>query len=500
LSVLAIFFTFGYKKQLISVVLIILLLILFALFDFPSQKIYWKPFSLIKSKDTPYGKLQVIKTEEQISLYNNSLQVYSYPDLAVSEEAVHFALLQNPWAETLLLVGGGAGGCLNEILKYPKVEVDYVEIDPEIIRLSLQYLPPGEQKVLEDSRVHIYFQDGRAYLNSSSKKYDVIILNLPEPATAQINRPSAENYISSELQNFLSSLYSTLHTVFPEVKIVPGNTNIFLASFQPLSIDFKVLAQKIREFNLKTTYVSPYLLGSRLSPLRIEMLKETLTEGKKTLNLDFVPISYFYNSVLWSSHFKGVEKNVFSFLSGLSVFWLLDFPLAIFLVCLIFLWLRRKKSQFLLTPLAVMGFTTIVFEIIVIISFQTMFGYLYQRIALLLASFMIGLSAGALWGKGRKRILFPQLLYIQFGFIILLLAFYLLLKLHPPEFFFFFSLGVIGFLGGNLFIVSNHLFLQQKKNYGLGYGLDLLGSFFGALAASSVLIPLVGPLYALRFF
>jgi len=66
--------------------------------------------------------------------------------------------------------------------------VDYVEIDPEIIRLSLQYLPPGEQKVLEDSRVHIYFQDGRAYLNSSSKKYDVIILNLPEPATAQINR------------------------------------------------------------------------------------------------------------------------------------------------------------------------------------------------------------------------------------------------------------------------------------------------------------------------
>jgi len=128
LSVLAIFFTFGYKKQLISVVLIILLLILFALFDFPSQKIYWKPFSLIKSKDTPYGKLQVIKTEEQISLYNNSLQVYSYPDLAVSEEAVHFALLQNPWAETLLLVGGGAGGCLNEILKYPKVEAEFTYI------------------------------------------------------------------------------------------------------------------------------------------------------------------------------------------------------------------------------------------------------------------------------------------------------------------------------------------------------------------------------------
>lgn len=516
LAVLAVFLTFGGKKYFMVVGFILLFLILFALFDFPSQKIYWKPFNLIKSKDSPYGKLQVIKTEEQISLYNNSLLVYSYPDLAVSEEAVHFALLQQPLAESLLLVGGGAGGCLNEILKYPKVKVDYVEIDPEIIRLSLQYLPPEEQRVLKNSRVHIYYQDGRAYLNKSSKKYDLIILNLSEPATAQLNRfytqefflkvkgrlnpggifsfrvPSAENYISLELQNFLTSLYYSLSTVFPEVKVVPGNNSIFLASSKPLSIDFKLLAQKIKAYNLKTTYVSPYLLSSRLSPLRIEMLKESLTEGKKKLNLDFVPISYFYNSVLWSSHFKGLERNIFSFLSKLSTFWLLDFPLVLFLLLLIVLWLRPKKSQFLLTPLAVMGFTTIVFEIIVIISFQTMFGYLYQRIALLLASFMIGLSVGAFWGKRRKRIIFPFLLLIQLGFILLLLAFYLLLGFHPPEFFFFFSLGIIGFLGGDLFIVSNHLFLEQKKNYGLGYGLDLLGSFLGALAASSFLIPLVG--------
>ena len=516
LTVLVIFLTFGGKKYFIVVGFILLWLILFALFDFPSQKIYWKPFNLIRSKDTPYGKLQVIKTEEQISLYNNSLPVYSYPDLATAEEAVHFALLQKPLAKSLLLVGGGAGGCLNEILKYPKVKVDYVEIDPEIIRLSLQYLPPAEQIVLKNSRVHIYYQDGRAYLNKSSKKYDIIILNLSEPATAQLNRfytqefflkvkerlnpggvfsfrvPSAENYISLELQNFLSSLYYSLGKVFPKVKVVPGNTNIFLASSQPISIDFKLLAQKIKALNLKTTYVSPFLLSSRLSPLRIEMLNQALNEGNKRLNLDFVPISYFYNSVLWSSHFKGLERNIFSFLAKVPNFWLLDFPLALFLICLVVLCLRPKKSQFLLTPLAVMGFTTIVFELSVIISFQTMFGYLYQRIALLLASFMIGLSAGAFWGTRRQKIIFPRLLLIQLGFILLLLTFYLLLGLHPPEFIFFLSLGIIGFLGGDLFIVSNHLFLEQKKNYGLGYGLDLLGSFLGALAASSFLIPLVG--------
>jgi spermidine synthase len=58
---------------------------------------------------------------------------------------------------------------------------------------------------------------------------------------------------------------------------------------------------------------------------------------------------------------------------------------------------------------------------------------------------------------------------------------------------------MFGYLGGDLFIVSSHLFLKEKKNYGLGYGMDLLGSFLGAFAASSFLIPLVGLIPLLRY-
>lgn len=512
----AIFFSFGERKNRFFIVIILIFLTLFSFFDFYSQKVYWKPFRLLASKDTPYGKLQVLKTEEQISLYNNTLQVYSYPNLSASEESVHFALLQNPKAETVLLIGGGVGGSLKEVLKYAQVEVDYVELDPEIIRLSLEFLPEEEREIFQDERVNTFYQDGRAFLNNIQKKYEVIILNLPEPTTAQINRfytkeffltikerltekgvfsfrvPSAENYISLELQNFLSSLYFTLTGIFPVVEIVPGGTNIFIASSSPLSIESDELSQKIEDLNLQTSYVSPHLLFSRLNPFRVNMLREKILEGKKTLNLDFIPISYFYNSVLWSSQFKGMERMIFSFLSSLHSFWLLDFPLAIFLFFLFILWLRRRRTSFFLVPLAVMGFTTIVFEIIVIIAFQTLHGYLYQRIALLLASFMIGLSLGALRGKKRKKIDFSRLLFIQFCFMLFVFLFYFSLKIHPPEILFFSSLLVLGFLGGDLFIVSNHLFLKQKKNYGLGYGLDLLGSFLGALAASSLLIPLVG--------
>ena len=513
---LLVFFSFGEKKQIYLLSIILIFLTAFALFDFPSQKIYWKPFSLVRSQDSIYGKLQVIQTEEQISLYNNSFLDYSFPNLAASEEAVHFTLLQNPEAKNVLLIGGGAGGSLRQILKYPQVEVDYVELDPEIIRLSLELLPESEQRILKDKRVHIFYQDGRAFLNKSQNKYDMIILNLPEPATAQINRfytreffleareklgeqgvfsfriPSAENYISFELQNFLASLYYTLKEVFPVVEIVPGSTNIFLASSLPLTIEFEKLCKKIKDLNLQNTYVSPQLLISRLNPQRVKLIKEKIYAGKKTINLDFSPITYFYNSVLWSTQFKGLERKIFTFFSKLHSFWLLDLPLILFLSLLLFLWLRQKKSTFFLVPLAVMGFTTIVVEIIMIIAFQTLYGYVYRSIALLLTFFMIGLFLGALRGKKRKRIGLVHLLFIQFGFLLLLFLLHIFLEKNTPELFFLIFLLILGFLGGDMFVVSNHLFLKERKNYGLGYGLDLLGSFFGALAVSSLLIPLVG--------
>jgi len=416
----------------------------------------------------------------------------------------------------VLLIGGGAAGSLRQILKYPRTQVDYVELDPEIIRISFRYLPESEQEILRNKRIHIFYQDGRAFLTKTQKSYDMIILNLPEPATAQINRfytkefflkakeklteegvfsfrvPSAENYISPELQDFLSSLYHTLKQAFPFVEIVPGDTNIFLASSHPLTLEFETLNQKIEDLNLQNTYVSPQLLFSRLNPLRVEMTREKVTTGKKAINQDLSPISYFYNSVLWSTQFKGIEKAVFTFFSSLRSFWLLDFPLILFIFLLIILWLKGKKSSFFLVPLAVMGFTTIVAEIIVIISFQTLYGYLYQRIALLLTSFMVGLFLGSFRGKKRKKFDLSQMLAIQAGFLLLILLFQMTLKLNPPEIFFFLFLLAMGFLGGDLFVISNHLFLKEKKNYGLGYGLDLLGSFGGALAASSLLIPLVG--------
>ncbi len=516
LSICVVFFSFGRRKHAVLFVFILVFLLAFGTLDFSSQKFYWKPFQLLQSKDTPYGKVQVLKTENQISLYNNNLRAYSYPDLASAEESVHFAMLQNPTAKNVLLIGEGIGGGIAQILKYPRAEVDYVELDPDFIRISIRHLPAKETSIVKDPRIHIYYQDGRAFLNKTSKKYDVILLNLPEPATAQINRfytkeffgiarnkmknngvfsfcvPSSENYISPERQDFLSSLYATLKEVFPVVKVVPGTTNIFLASLSPISLDSNEIMHKIEQFNIQNTYVSPQILPYRLSPLRVQFLNEQISSGKKKINKDFTPISYFYNSVLWSTQFRGLESRILSQLSEGKTFWILDFPLILFCSVLVFFGFKRKNTPFYLVPLALMGLTTIIVEIIIIISFQICYGYLYHSISLLFASFMTGLFVGALYGKARKNPGFRHIFFIQSGFILLLVLLFLFLTTIPKEYLFFVFLFSFGFLGGYLFIVSNYLFLQEKKNYGLGYGLDLLGSFIGALFASSLLIPLFG--------
>lgn len=516
LSTAFIFFSFGRKKENPAAISVLCLSLGLFLFDGPSQKIFWTPFTLVRSKDSLHGKLQIIRTGEQVTLYNNGLQAYSYPDPAAAEEAVHFACLQNPDAGKVLLVGGGVGGSLQEILKYPKTAVDYVELDPEIIRLSQEFLPRDGQAALTDVRVHIFFEDGRRFLERAGQKYDLVILNLPEPATAQINRfytqeffrevkdkldpggifsfrvPSAENYVSPELREFLSTLYVTLKKVFAEAAVVPGDTNIFLASDSSLTLKVPDLAQRIETLHLRTRFVTSEMLSARLNPIRVSRLKENIESGLGHINSDLSPICYFFNSVLWSTQFKSLESGVLSFLAGIRLFWLLDVPLLLFILALILFRIKNKESSFFLVPLAVLGLTTIACEIMIIVWFQSLYGYVYQRIALLLTSFMAGLALGALRGSKRKTARYVQVIFIQFCMLLLVLALRISLAMAPPEIFFFAALLLLGLFGGDLFIVSNRLFIKDRTQAGLGYGWDLLGSFFGAVCLSSILIPLAG--------
>ncbi len=487
-----------------------------AAMDAPAERAAWRPFHLVETRDSPFGRLSVIREGGQVSLYENNLIAFTSSDPAAAQDAVHFAMLQNPAARRVLVVGGGAGSGVAEALKYRAARVDYVEPDPRILRLAEKYLPEEEKAALRDPRVSIHAEDGRGFLDRPGAVYDAILIDLPEPASAQINRfytleffetarrrlarggvlsftvAASEAYIGPDLARFLASLYWTLKLAFPQVKVVPGETNVFLGSEAPLTIDAGELLKRMAAAGVEATYVGPGFLPDRLGPARVRGWRERVEGAPVRINRDFTPVGYYFHSVLWASQFKGAERAALEFFARIPDAWWIDVPLAVFAAALAGVALRRRTSPVrYLVPLAVLGLTSIVTEVVVIVAFQAVHGYLYGAIAGLLAAFMAGLFAGA-WAA-RKRPGGDAVVAALVGALVLMLiGLGAAIHARPAGIVFFAALALLGAIGGALFSAANRLYLRERRDVGQGYGVDMLGSFAGALAASAFVIPLAG--------
>jgi len=514
-ALLFIFWTFGKRRSPGLGLAALAALAALAVLDKPSQRAAWHPFDLIQAEDSRYGRIQVLGQAEQATFYHNGLKSFTTPDPASAEEAVHFALLQRPAAGRILLVGGG-GDVLAEILKYPNARIDYVELDPAVIRIARAHLEPGGRNPFDDPRVALRFADGRAFLERAEGTFEAVLVDLPEPATAQLNRyysieffravrerldpdgvfsfrvPSAENYQSPALRRFLGALRTTLKAVFPEVRVVPGETNIFLASDRPLSLDPVELGERARALGLRAAAVSPAVLRNRLDPRRVERLAEALAEAAGQVNTDLRPVSYYFYGVLWSSQFRGGRKGILEALASVPTRLLLDVPLAVLAAALLLAAFRRRRRPALCGPLAVLGLTSLAAEVMIVVWFQARFGCVYERLALLLAAFMAGLAAGAFRAAMARSLRPASLIVRQAVIVLLLLAARAAMGTALPEIVFYLFLGLLGYANGGFFVAAQVLGLPRREQSGLGYGWDLLGSFLGALTVAAVLIPLAG--------
>lgn len=535
---------FQTNKSKIIVIFILPLFIISAIYLFPyidrlSLKKLWQNFELLHTETTIYGNIAITKFGESISFFENGFLMFTYPDLLYAEEAVQFALLEHPDPKNVLLIGGGVSGSLHQILLHPHIShVDYVELDPKIIELSEKYLSEQETSYLNDPRVHIWHKDGRLFVKQTSRKYDVIIINLPDPQTTLINRfytleffqqvkkiltdngligfsvTSSENVIGQELANFLTCLYNTMLRVFREVVLIPGDTNHFIGCIKSnvLTKDPNLLVQRLIQRNLNTIYLREYYIPYRMSTDRMNYLYERVTKNSKAeINLDFKPIGNFYNIVVWTTYFNQQIKSVFLFLNKIDFLTISIFSLILivpFLLNLIYKNGREKNFRFgIITSIAIVGFSEISLEVIIILGFQAIYGYVYFQLALILSSFMIGLASGsyiAIYILKRARRIFSQFKTFQF-----LMALYPLILVTILKNSFHFSGNVIvfqliflmltliaGFIAGYQYPLASHLYCKINPNVervaGTIYSADLSGACIGAFATSALLLPILG--------
>jgi spermidine synthase len=509
-----------------------------------SRKMQWPGRNVTAALDSPYALLTATREAEQMSFFANRVWHFTHPDPYSAEMAVHLGLLQHPQPRKVLLLGGGAAGLIPEALKTRSIsQIDYVELDPDLVRLVQHLVPEAAALPAQDRRVRIIFQDARRFLATGAARYDVILMNLPEPGSAQLNRYYTREFFATVARrlepngvfsftltggetglnplraSYLALTYHTLSQIFPEVLVFPGERVRFFASPTSglLVRDPQVLTARLAGRGLTLRYVRDYYLLADLSIPRQEYVRYLLDRHPPEINKDLNPKSFFYDLILTGALEGLPVKKVFLTLKSWSPPWLWGTLGLTGLLGLAFL--RRRPNGVYLAQVLIMGLGAMALEVIVLILCQVHLGLLYRQLGLLIAAFMAGMGVGSAWGvrlAARGRVTPGVLALCQGGLACLALVLALALPVLtssgylPPKFLlqalYLVILFSAGFAGGGVFSLASSLWQQQRPatswRDGLFYAVDLLGATVGSLGLSLVVLPVWGllpALYAMAF-
>ncbi|HID00823.1 MAG TPA: polyamine aminopropyltransferase, partial [Piscirickettsiaceae bacterium] len=110
------------------------------------------------------------------------IQTTEKDEFIYHEMMTHVPLLAHGDAKKVLIIGGGDGGILREVVKHAAVEaVTQVEIDAQVIEMCKQYLPNHSAGAFEDPRVTIIIDDGVNFVRTTDEQFDVIISDSTDP-------------------------------------------------------------------------------------------------------------------------------------------------------------------------------------------------------------------------------------------------------------------------------------------------------------------------------
>lgn len=254
----------GLSSRMKVLVLITLIILPFAAPYMVSKRLTIATYTVglgdtIYETDTPYHHLQIadsydLSHQSKVRILILDDNLHSAMDLKDPDRTVfpytdyfHLGFLLNMNITRVLFIGGGGfTGPKKFVTDYSRVQVDVVEIDPEVIKAAEQYFNVDAK----NPRLHIYNDDGRIFLHKSSTKYDLIILDAYSKTYVPFHLMTAEFFkeitkhlgdegivisnlisgLSKDINQLLNAEVNTMRTVFPNVYAfaVSGihNTNV----------------------------------------------------------------------------------------------------------------------------------------------------------------------------------------------------------------------------------------------------------------------------------
>ncbi len=452
---------------------------------------------IVRYLESPYGRIVISKEGAQYTFWESGAPLYSTAETIRSEEKVHYPLSQLDGVKNVLLISGGLGETLKEILKYHPRGIDYLELDPLLTKVARDLSFMEESPVLK-----VINRDGRHYVRSTKKQYDAVIVDLPDPDSFQLNRfftgeffalcrkvltdqgvfsfglSYSPNYISPVRQAKLSMILNTAQMHFKNVLILPGEEAYFLCRDQRLWTN---IPSRLRDRGIETSYIQGFYRGN-VTRERIEGLRKGLSAGD-SVNLDFEPrIMRILFQEWFSKH--GTSPKI-----------LMGVILALTALYLTFI----KKEEYILFST---GLVTMGAEMIVLIAFQVIYGVVYLKVGAVVTTFLMGLLPGAFWGNRQRHKAMQGIVLSEFALLGLLTLSLLWVGFFRSELheLYFLAFGLIfSFLCGYQFPVVATLIGEDQSPVAGCLAADLTGAALGTLVAGTLLIPLWGISWTLIF-
>jgi spermidine synthase len=138
----------------------------------------------LHSRRTRFQQIDIVETCEygRMLVLDGKVQSTVRDEYIYHESLVHPVMFAHPNPRNVLIIGGGEGGTLREVLRHPCVKrAVMVDIDEGVIESSKKYMPELSDGAFEDKRVELVIGDGRKYVEDCGRKFDVIIVDVTDP-------------------------------------------------------------------------------------------------------------------------------------------------------------------------------------------------------------------------------------------------------------------------------------------------------------------------------
>lgn len=229
----------------------------------PKLASLFKAKKIFVTEKTPYQEIMLAEIEDfgRALIIDNLIQSTERDEYIYHESLVHPAMVLHPNPRKVLIIGGGEGATLREVLKHKTVEeAVMVDIDEKVVEFSKKYLEYMHQGSFYDKRAKVIIMDGQKYVRESPDNYyDVVILDLTDPYAGEAAKPL-----------YSEKFYREIHRILREDGVVvtqAGNSFYYREAYDYVYNNLSKVFPQVVEYWVwipSFTYTCNFILGSKI--------------------------------------------------------------------------------------------------------------------------------------------------------------------------------------------------------------------------------------------